>query len=230
MRVLIGCECSGVTRRAFAAAGHFVVSCDLKPAEDGARTLTLDECAPGRRFRSSSGFHYQGDLFDILSSDFAWDLVLVHPPCTFLSVSGLHWNDRGRGWAETEAALAFAERVWSLRGQVGAMALENPVGILSTRSNLGRASQYIQPYEFGDDASKKTGLWLHNLPKLVKDPSQRVAGRWVTGPSGKPIERWSNQTDSGQNKLGPSAERAAVRAVTYPGWAKAMVNQWSVQA
>jgi len=228
MRILIGCECSGTTRRAFAEAGHFVVSCDLKPAEDGARGLDLEAALPGTRRRSKIGFHYTGDLFDILTHEMQWDLVLVHPPCTFLSVSGMHWNDRGRGWAGTEAALAFAERVWACRGLVGAMALENPVGILSTRSNLGRASQYIQPYDFGDDASKKTGLWLHNLPKLVADPAHRVMGRLVRNDKGNFVERWANQTDSGQNKLGPSAERAAVRAITYPGWSLAMVEQWSV--
>jgi site-specific DNA-cytosine methylase len=226
MRVLIGCECSGMTRRAFAAAGHTVVSCDLKPADDGApgigRTMALPTRMKGKW--SADGWHYQGDLFDLLNRSYKWDLVIAHPPCQFLSGSGMHWNNRGRGWENTGLAMAFAERIWASRFEVGAMAIENPVGILSTQSELGRASQYIQPYQFGDDASKKTGLWLHNLPNLVG--TCRVPGRWVVH-KGKRVERWANQTDAGQNKLGPSDARAALRAVTYPGWARAMTEQWA---
>lgn len=85
--------------------------------------------------------------------------------------------------------------------------------------------QYFQPYEFGDDASKKTGLWLKGLPWLTINPAARIAGRWVTH-NGKAVERWSNQTDSGQNKLPPSDDRGHLRAITYPGIACAMAEQW----
>jgi hypothetical protein len=99
------------------------------------------------------------------------------------------------------------------------LCLENPVGAISTA--IRPADQYVQPYQFGDDASKKTGLWLIGLPALLIDPAARVPGRAVNG-----RERWANQTDSGQNRLGPSADRADLRAQTYPGIAAAMADQW----
>jgi len=145
----------------------------------------------------------------------------MHPPCTFLNVAGIHWNNRGRGWEKTEAALDFVR--WLL-SRPEPHYLENPLGIISTR--IRPADQYIQPYQFGDDASKKTGLWLHGVPPLVIDPAKRVAGRKVEW-RGKMVERWSNQTDSGQNRLGPSETRWKDRSLTYPGIAKAMAAQWS---
>ena len=100
------------------------------------------------------------------------------------------------------------------------IALENPQGCIGTR--IRKASQYIQPYDFGDDASKKTGLWLKGLPLLK--PTNRVNGRMVEH-NGKIVERWSNQTDSGQNNLGPSDDRWKIRSYTYPGIANAMADQ-----
>lgn len=104
------------------------------------------------------------------------------------------------------------------------IAIENPVGVISTR--IKPATQYIQPYEYGDDASKKTGLWLKNLPPL--QPTKYVEPRLVEYPkgSGKMVKRWGNQTDSGQNKLPPSEDRWKVRSKTYQGWAEAMADQW----
>jgi hypothetical protein len=156
-----------------------------------------------------------------------WDLVIVHPPCTYLTGSGLHWNKRRPERAAlTEEAIRFTEKAWAHRRTVGAMALENPVGCLSTRSSLGKPTQIIQPYQFGDDASKRTCLWLENLPPLSIDPLKRVPGRLVTLPSGAVVERWANQTDSGQNRLPPSEDRWKKRSETYPGIANAMAEDW----
>jgi len=208
-RILIGCDKSGRLRDRFAALGFDAWSCDLLPTE-------------------TAGNHYQGDLLQLIeSSTEPWLALIAHPPCTFLCVSGMHWTTRGLRDAKlTEAAIAFAERLWA--APVPFICIENPVGVLSTRSRLGRPSQTIQPYQFGDDASKRTCLWLKGLPLLSKDPAKRIPGRRVEWPrsSGKLVERWSNQTDSGQNKLGPSDGRAIERARTYVGIAEAMAEQW----
>lgn len=204
MRVLVACEFSGVVREAFnAISGIYAISCDLLPAEDG-----------------RSDYHYQGDVREILND--RWDMMIGFPDCTYLCNSGLHWNDRGRGWEETEKALDFVRCL--MNAPIKRKAIENPVGIISTR--IKPASQYIQPYWFGHDASKKTGLWLDHLPPLL--PTNKIAGRIVEWPkgSGKLRERWANQTDSGQNKLPPSDDRWKDRARTYPGIAEAMANQW----
>jgi hypothetical protein len=204
MRVLVGCETSGVVRDAFRALGHDAWSCDLEPSDTG------------------SPFHIQGDVRDIMH-DFDWDLGIFHPPCQYLSSSGLHWNNRGRGWQNTkEAAMLFLA---CYESTIPMVCVENPVGHMNTA--FRKPDQYVQPYEFGDDASKKTALWLRGLPPLVKDQSKRVNGRLVTMPNGKLVERWSNQTDSGQNKLGPSADRAKIRSKTYNGIAQQMALQWS---
>lgn len=205
MRVLVGCERSGVIRRAFRALGHDAWSCDLEPAEDG------------------SPYHLRGDCLWFAENDEPWDLFIVHPPCQFLSVSGLHWNQRRpERHGDTERAIAFASQC--LCAAVPRVCMENPVGILSTR--LRKPEQIIQPYLFGDDASKKTCLWLNNLPPLEFEPAQLVQPRWVRSASGRNLPRWANQTDSGQNRLGPSPTRAADRARTYPGIAAAMAAQW----
>lgn len=206
--VLIGCEFSGVVRDMFDARGHVAVSCDLLPST------------------SLSGYHYQGDILDLLH--LGWDLAIFHPPCTYLSSSGLHWNRNPAserfGGRQTEEALAFVGTL--LDAPIHRIALENPVGCISTR--IRKASQYVQPHDYGDDASKRTGLWLKNLPLLRPPKGARFAGRKVEWPkgSGKMVERWSNQTDSGQNVLGPSEDRWAERSVTYTGIARAMARQW----
>lgn len=160
------------------------------------------------------GPHYQGDVRDVLSQ--GWDLMVAHPPCTYLAVSGLHWNKRDpTRAAKTEEALEFVGLL--LGAPIPRIALENPVGVISTR--IRKPDQIVQPYEYGHDASKKTCLWLKGLPPLV--PSRYVEPRMV---GGKP--RWGNQTDSGQNKLGPSEDRWKVRSATFAGIAKAMVRAW----
>lgn len=219
-RILVACEYSGRIREAFRRLGFDAWSCDFLPAEDG------------------SLHHYQCDLREVVG--FGWDLLVCHPECTYLTSSGLHWNNKVPGRAEkTEEALAFVRYLLDL--PIPRIALENPQGCIGTR--IRPASQYVQPYEFGDDASKKTGLWLKNLPCLVADPAQRVPGRLVccgmtlpveVGKYGcpnclgekKPVERWSNQTDSGQNRLPPSEDRWKDRSRTYPGIANAIALQW----
>lgn len=195
MRVLVACEYSGTVRDAFIAKGHDAMSCDLLPTD-----------VPGP--------HYQGDVFDVINDGF--DLMIAHPPCTYLSSSGLHWNKRTPGRAEkTEDALAFVQKL--LVANIERIALENPIGCIGTR--IRKATQTIHPYQFGDDASKATQLWLKGLPLLR--PTQFIEPRMIDG---KP--RWGNQTDSGQNKLAPSADRWKLRSKTYQGIADAMASQW----
>lgn len=210
MRVLVGCECSGVVREAFRAAGHNAWSCDLKPATDGSR------------------YHIQGDLLHVIRSP-EWDLLIAHPDCTYLTNSAAWAYKDGpyhmrlkpgtlTGRERRDArrkAIEFVAALWNCG--IPRIAIENPVGVLSTAWR--KPDQIIQPYQFGDDASKATCLWLKGLPLLK--PTGYVAPRMVAGKS-----RWSNQTDSGQNRLSPSADRAHLRAITYSGIAVAMAEQW----
>lgn len=200
--LLIGCETSGAIRDAMRQAGINAYSCDLLPS---------DEPSP---------FHIQGDVFAVLASH-AWDAGIFHPPCTYLSSSGLHWNGRVPGRTEkTEAAIAFARRLMEV--DLPHVAVENPIGCLSTR--VRKPDQIIQPYQFGDDASKATCLWLRGLPKLA--PTGYYPPR-IAKHKGKLVKRWGNQTDSGQNKLPPSADRWKQRSKTYPGIAAATAQQWA---
>lgn len=195
MKVLVACEYSGVVRDAFIAKGHDAMSCDLLPTD-----------VPGP--------HYQGDVTDVLGD--GWDLMIAHPPCTYLSVSGMHWTKRGlRDPQLTEDALEFVRLL--LDAPISRIALENPVSVISSR--IRKPDQVIQPWMFGHDASKKTCLWLKNLPILA--PTEIIAPRIVDNK-----KRWSNQTDSGQNKLPPSKDRWKIRSETYSGIAKAMADQW----
>jgi len=195
MRVLVACEYSGRVRDAFIARGHDALSCDLLPTD-----------APGP--------HYTGDIRDIISHH--WDMMIAFPPCTYLCSSGLHWNTRRPDRAQlTEDALEFVRML--MDAPIARIAIENPTGCISTR--IRKPDQAIHPYQYGHDASKKTCLWLKNLPLLR--PTQYVEPRMVNG---KP--RWANQTDSGQNKLTPSPDRWKIRSETYKGIARAMANQW----
>jgi len=143
-----------------------------------------------------------------------WDLMIAHPPCTYLCSSGLHWNKRREGRAQlTEEALDFVRLL--LDAPIAKIALENPIGCISTR--IRRPEQIIQPWQFGHPESKSTCLWLKGLPLLI--PSN-VLEKPASG-------RWANQTASGQNKLAPSEDRWAIRSETYLGIAEAMADQWS---
>lgn len=255
MRVLIGCEFSGVVREAFRRRGHDAWSCDLLPADDG------------------SPYHIQGDVLDVIGD--GWDLGIFHPPCTYLCSSGLHWNKRVEGRdAETENAVEFVRNL--LNASIPRIALENPIGCLSSR--IRKPDQIVQPWQFGDDASKQTCLWLKGLP-LLKSTNIVPPNGWslikyasdcipcdccgepycvehaehysecsCIGPTqdeaeyvkvngfefarlsgtGRPV--WANQTPGGQNKLGPSPDRWKLRSITYQGIAEAMAEQWSTAA
>lgn len=196
MRVLVACEYSGAVRDAFIRAGHYAASCDLLPSE------------------SPLGDHFQCNVLDIIDHD--WDLMIAHPPCTYLSVSGMHWTTRGlRDPKLTEDALDFVQQL--MDAPIERIAIENPISVISSR--IRKPDQIITPYQFGHDASKKTCLWLKNLPPLK--PTQMIEPRIVNG-----RKRWGNQTDSGQNKLPPSKDRWKIRSATYKGIAKAMAAQW----
>jgi len=197
MRVLIACEKSGVVRRAFAERGHDAWSCDLQETEDG---------------RWWSGKHIVTDVENMLDGTGVWDLVIAHPPCTAVAVSGnAHYantksrDDGIRFIMDLASRLSWRSKRWCI---------ENPVGCLSTAWR--KPDQYIQPWQFGHDAQKKTGLWLQDLPLLRPTDTLGLPERGY----------WANQTPSGQNKLGPSATRAADRSRTYEGIAQAMATQW----
>ena len=201
MKVAVLFEESGVVRRAFAKRGHEAWSVDLLPSrDDSSRHLKMDVT----------------DWFELQrKTGTRWDLIIIHPPCTALSVSGnRHYC---KGTSKYSERLKSIDQTWLWFNNAKAIAdrvcLENPVGV------LGGSPQYIQPHWFGEDASKKTGLWLHNLPDLK--PTLHVVGKCRNG---KYV--WGNQTSSGQNKLGPSADRARLRSTTYKGIAEAIADQW----
>lgn len=197
MRVLVACEFSGAVRDAFAKRGHDAWSCDLLPAE-------------------TDGQHIQADVLTVIND--GWDLMIAHPPCTYLCSSGLHWNKRVEGRQKlTDESLEFVRAL--MDAPIPRIAIENPIGCIGTK--IRKADQIIQPWQFGHDASKSTCLWLTNLPRLV--PTQLVEPRIVNGRT-----RWGNQTDSGQNRLTPSPDRWKERSKTYTGIADAMAAQWSV--
>lgn len=237
MKVLIACECSGVVREAFRAKGHDAWSCDLLPATDG------------------SEFHVYGDVlkhreggFPVLS--WKWDMMIAHPPCDYLTNSaawaykdpdferypGVGYHQKLKpgtlfGAARRKAredAKTFFLALWNV--PIARICIENPIGCMNTHPDLPRAlpaRQIVQPHQFGEDASKATCLWLKGLPPLRRtlDFPPRLV-QW----EGKTVKRWSNQTDSGQNKLTPTDDRASVRAVTYSGIATAMAEQWGKHA
>lgn len=194
MKVLVGCEVSGVVTRAFRARGHDAWSCDILP------TVSDDK-----------EHHIQGDVLDQL--DKGWDMAIFFPPCTYLCSSGLHWNHRLPHRAfQTAMALLFVRKL--LEAPIARIALENPVGCISTF--IRKPDQIIQPWQFGHPESKATCLWLKNLPKLVPT---NVLSLPASG-------RWDNQTPSGQNKLGPSKDRWLKRSTTYLGVGNAIAEQW----
>lgn len=193
MKVLVACEYSGVVRDAFSALGHDAWSCDLLPTE-------------------KPGNHYKGDVRDLIKSK-RWDLMIAHPPCTYLCSSGLHWNKRRpERNALTEEALEFVK--YLLNAPIKKIALENPIGCISSR--IRKPEQIVQPWQFGHPESKATCFWLKNLPKL--QPTKVLS---------KPdCGYWQNQTPSKQNKLSESAGRGLERSRTYTGIAEAMAEQW----
>ena len=183
MKVLIACEYSGAVRDAFISQGHNAVSCDI---------LQTDKLGP----------HYQGDVRDILHDN--WDLMVAFPPCTHLAVSGARWFKEKQRDGRQEEALNFVRLL--LNAPIERVALENPVSIIS--SHIRKPDQIIQPWQFGHGETKKTCLWLKNLPKLA--PTNVVDGREQ--------RIW---------KLPPSKDRWKIRSQTFQGIADAMAKQWS---
>ena len=183
MSVLVACEFSGIVRDAFAAKGHDAWSCDLLQSE-------------------TAGNHYQCDVKEIIN--YKWDLMIAHPPCTHLAVSGARWFPEKRKLGLQQEALDFVQML--LDANIPKICLENPVSVIS--SYIRKPDQYIQPYEYGHGERKKTGLWLKNLPLLT--PTELVDGREQ--------RVW---------KMGPSENRWKERSRFYPGIAKAMADQWA---
>lgn len=185
MRVLVGCEFSGIVRDAFRARGHEAVSCDLLPTEQ-------------------PGPHRHGSILDVSILNEGWDLMIAHPDCTFLTVSGNRWFDDWRIEARM-SALHFVRALWAF--PIKRIAIENPIGVLSTFWQ--RPTQVIEPYQFGDPFKKATCLWLKNLPPLA--PTNNL---------GQGEQRcW---------KEPPSPERKKNRSRTYQGIANAMAAQWGL--
>jgi site-specific DNA-cytosine methylase len=180
MKVLIACEYSGTVRDAFIAQGHDAISCDLLPTD-------------------ALGPHYQGDVRDILNDGF--DLMIAHPPCTHLAVSGARWfKDKQEEQAE---ALDFVRLL--LSAPIDKIALENPISIISSR--IRKPNQIIQPWQFGHGETKATCLWLKNLPCLT--PTNIVEGR-----------------EAKVHRMSPGPDRWKLRSTTYKGIAQAMAEQW----
>jgi len=192
MRVLIACESSGTVRDAFLLEGHEAMSCDLLPTE-------------------KPGPHYQGDVRDVLN--YPWDLMIAHPPCTHLSVSGARYFEEKRLDGRQQAAASFFMLL--AKADIPMICIENPVCIMATLWR--KPDQIIQPWMFGHPESKSTCLWLKGLEPL------KATNILPPPESG----RWENQTPSGQNRLPPSEDRWKIRAKTYPGIAEAMVEQWT---
>lgn len=207
MNVAVLFEASGIVRDAFVARYHNAYSVDLRPTQN-----------PGN--------HYEMDVFEFIKSpEFAAaELVIMHYTCTYLCGSGLHWNHRlhGREMMTRRALFQVLQLIDACAGKW--FVIENPVGIIGT--HIMPAFDTVQPYEFGDDASKRT-CFYGNMPPLHRDPRARFPGRMVIDKrTGNLVERWSNQTNQGQNKLVPSADRWALRSETYFGIANAMAEQW----
>jgi len=180
MNVLIACEFSGKIREAFVQKGHNAWSCDLIPSE-------------------ISGQHIQGDVLDIINND--WDLMIAHPPCTFLAVSGARWFEYRQ--KQQKEALRFVKQL--LQAHIRKICIENPVSIISTK--IRKPDQIIQPWMFGHGETKATCLWLKNLPLLT--PTNIVKGR-----------------EHKIHKMPPSRNRGKLRSITYQGIADAMAEQW----
>jgi site-specific DNA-cytosine methylase len=193
MRVLVACEFSGIVREAFAKRGHDAWSCDLLPTE-----------IPGQ--------HIQGDVLPILNQD--WDLMIAHPPCTHLAVSGArHFAKKIADGSQQQGIDLFMQFVID---NIPKWAIENPIGIMSTKWR--KPDQIIQPWQFGEPFQKSTCLWLNNLPKLK--PTKIVdKGEFITFPSGKKMAKWCAT-------LRADKQRGHIRSKTFQGIADAMAEQW----
>lgn len=190
MKVLIGCEESQTITIEFRKLRYQAFSCDLKKSSGG-----------------HPEWHYKNDIFRIMNK-YKWDLIIIHPPCTALSVSGNGTYAKGKNqYKKRLEAVIWTQKLWDNCIKVcDLVAMENPVGVLNTIGFFPKP-QYIQPWEFGHGETKKTGLWLYGLPKLI--PTNIVEGR-----------------EQNILKMGPSPERSELRSKTYVGIAQAMAQQW----
>ena len=188
MRVLIACEYSGAVRDAFIRLGHEAMSCDLLPTD-----------VPGP--------HYTGDVFDVI--DYPWDLMIAHPPCTHLSVSGARYFEEKRMDGRQQAAVSFFMALVRRSAHIPKTAIENPVCVMS--SIYRKPDQVIQPWQYGHGETKATCLWLKGLPLL--QPTEIVEGR-----------------ENRIHRMPPSDDRWKLRSATFPGIAKAMAEQWGAPA
>jgi hypothetical protein len=195
MRVLIACEFSGTVRDAFIAKGHDAMSCDLEPTE-------------------SPGSHYQGDVFDIIND--GWDLMIAHPPCTHLAVSGARHFAKKRQDGRQQQGIDFFMALANCG--IPKYAIENPIGIMSSIHR--KPDQIVQPWEYGHKTTKATCLWLKGLP-LLKPTNIVEKGEFVVFPSGKRMSKW--YADSAKNS---PKERERIRNKTFQGIADAMAEQW----
>lgn len=204
MKVLVACEFSGRVRDSFTEQGHFAVSCDLLPSEG-----------------KNTGFHYQGDVNDIL--DYGWDMMIAFPPCTHLSKAGARfWKEKQANGVQQEA-LGFVRML--MNADIPRIAIENPVGAISTF--IRKPDQKIQPYQFGDPWKKETCLWLKNLPALVPTDIVEPVGHWVDGGGTRKSYRNKNEPyPLFADNAGDRALRPQRRSYTFPGIAKAMASQW----
>jgi len=224
MKILVACEESQAITIELRKLGHEAYSCDII------------DCSGGH-----PEWHIKDDAIKIAYGEH-WDMMIAHPPCTYLSVSGLHWNKRVPGRAEkTEQSLKFVQKL--MDAPIEKIAIENPISCISSR--IRKPDQIIQPFEFGHPESKATCLWLKNLP-LLKPTKQanwkqyrcKCGGVFESelgkygcpncgGDMGAASILWDNQTKSGQNKLAPGQERAKLRSKTYKGIAEAIAEQWT---
>ena len=232
LNVLVACEFSGIVRDAFRKRGHNAWSCDLLPCEGDPR------------------WHYQGDVTHLIEEPRLsvsclvddWDLMIAHPPCTHLAVSGARWfKDK-----ETEQAdaIRFVETLWN--ADIPRICIENPVGVLPRLSSLGHATQWIQPWQFGHGETKKTGLWLKNLPPL--ESTDIVIPEWAVNPDGSTNFDKKGKRDNPTHfltgrirvlkgaqreqwerihRMPPGPDRWKERSRTYQGIGDAMAAQWS---
>lgn len=191
MKILISCEYSGVVRDAFIKAGHEAISCDLLPTDN-------------------PGPHIQGDCIPVIKQ--GWDMIIMHPPCTALAVSGNRWYGKGMPRnAERLSSIQWTVALWELaKKHSHHVCMENPVGVLPIKP-----TQYVQPWQFGHMETKKTGLWLHNLPRLTD--SNNVW--WET-------MRLPKRDRHRIHHLPPSPDRWKIRSTTFQGIADAMAQQW----
>lgn len=209
MRILVACEESQAITKEFRKLGHEAFSCDLLPCSGG-----------------HPEWHYQQDVFEVI--DKGWDMMIAHPPCTFLAVSGARWLYNKDGsknverWKNQTEALDFVQKL--MDAPIDKIAIENPVSVIS--SNIRKPEQIVQPWQFGDKAQKSTCLWLKNLPKL--EPTDIVEkGEFIEFISKKGVKKKQPKWyfEALKNAKTP-AERRTLRSKTFKGMAEAIANQW----